>query len=149
MEEQRISVQTRRVEIALTNGERLKGELFLQLHGAHIDGPQRLGEILNGEDSYIPLRHDGQIDLINLEQVVAVSSSATEEVDDLLKIGEEHQVKVYTTTGQSMDLRIYVNLPCGKTRVKDFLNQRKKFLLFLHDDTVIYLSRDNIIRVLD
>ena len=149
MNDQKISVATRKVELTLSNGSQLAGETFLQLHGEHLTGLQKIGEILNGEDNFLPLRYEGKVELINLEQVVSVSVAAEEEFDPLLALGEEHQLWIEPTVGQALDVHIFVNLPGGRNRVKDFLNQQTRFLLFLHEDRIIYLSRNKILRVRD
>ncbi|MDX2479126.1 MAG: hypothetical protein QNK24_02175 [Desulfuromusa sp.] len=149
MDEQRISVETRRVELTLSNGLQLTGETFLQLHGKHLTGVQRVGEILNGEDNFLPLRYGGKVQLINLEQVVSISVAAEEEFDPLLALGEEHQLWVEPTVGEALNVRIFVNLPGGRNRVKDFLNQKRRFLLLLQEDQIIYLAQNKILRVQD
>ena len=149
MDDQKISVATRKVELTLSNGSQLIGETFLQLHGEHLTGLQKIGEILNGEDNFLPLRYEGKVELINLEQVVSVSVAAEKEFDPLLALGEEHQLWIEPTVGQALDVHIFINLPGGRNRVKDFLNQQTRFLLFLHEDRIIYLSRNKILRVRD
>lgn len=149
MDDQRISVETRRIKLTLSNGSQLSGETFLQLHGEHLTGLQRVEEILNGEEIFLPFRYAGKVELINLTQVVSLAVAAEEEFDPLLALGEEHQVRIETTVGEALDVRIFVNLPDGRTRVKDFLNQPVRFLLLLHEDQVIYLARNHILRVQD
>ncbi|MBN1956823.1 MAG: hypothetical protein JXQ81_09425 [Desulfuromonadales bacterium] len=149
MDDQRISVETRYIEVLMSNGKQVSGEAFLQLHGAHLAGPQRIGEAINGDEDFLPLRSKHGIELINLKQVISVVTAAEEEFDPLLKLGEEHRIQVEPAVGETLHLRIFVNLPGGKTRVKDFLNQDKRFLLFLHDDKVLYLARNRILCVKD
>ncbi|MCW8860735.1 MAG: hypothetical protein OQK50_00445 [Deltaproteobacteria bacterium] len=149
MEDQRIKVETRRIELILSNGIQLSGETFLHLQGARQTGPERIGEILNGQDNFLPVRSKEGIELVNLEQVVSVAVSAEEEFDPLLELGEEHQIQVKSTLGDFLPVRIFVNLPGGKNRTKDFLNQDKRFLLFLYKDQVLYMARNKILRVKD
>ena len=133
----------------MVNGLRISGETFLQLQGAYLTGPQRVGEILNDEEIFLPVRANGQVQLVNLEQVVSVSLPAELEFDPLLALGEEHRVRVEPVVGDVVDARIFVNLPGNKSRVKDFLNHQQRFLLFLHNDRVIYFARKRILRVTD
>lgn len=149
MDDQRISVARRSVKLTLSNGTKLNGETFLQLHGEHLTGLQRVGEILNGGDIFLPFRHGDSVELVNLEQIVSVEVDAEEEFDPLLALGEEHQIKVEPITGEVFDVRIFVNLPGGQNRVKDFLNQKKRFLLLLQDDRILYVARNKILRIQD
>ena len=149
MDNQRISVETRQVELTLSNGSQLTGETFLQLHGEHLSGLQKVGEIINGEDNFLPLRSEGKVELINLEQVVSISVAAEKEFDPLLALGEEHHLWIEPAVGEALNVRIFVNLPGGRNRVKDFLNQKIRFLLLLQKDQIIYLARNRILRVRD
>ncbi len=149
MEDRRVSVETRQVELVLVNGDRISGEFFLQLQGMHLTGPQRVGEVLNAEESFLPLRIADSVRLINLDQIVAVYTAAEGEFDPLLTLGEEHQIQVTPVVGESLQVKIHVNLPSGRNRAKDFLNQPKRFLLFLHHDQVVYLARNKILQVED
>lgn len=149
MDEQRISVDTRVVRIELSNGQQLEGEMFLQLHGLHQSGPQRVGEVLGSEDAFLPLRVAGQVKLINLDQVVAVAVAAELEFDPLLELGERHEVQVTAAGGEPLEAEIFVNLPNGRNRSKDFLDQKKRFLLFRCGDEVVYLARRHILLVED
>ncbi|MCF6179119.1 MAG: hypothetical protein L3J63_06990 [Geopsychrobacter sp.] len=149
MNEQRIKVDSRNIEIVLASGERLQAEIFLQLHGLHLTGPQRVGEVLNGEESFLPIRIDQGVRLVNLDQVIAVYVAASDEFDPLLELGAEHEVYVTSMVGDSLKARIFVNLPHGRNRAKDFLNQPKRFLLFLQEKTVVYLAKKSILLVED
>jgi len=149
MNEQRISVDLRQIEVVLSTGERLVGETFLQLHGLCQSGPQRLSEVLNGEDNFLPLRAGGTVKLLNLDQVMSVYADASDEFDPLLELGEEHLVRVTPAVGEPLDARIFVNLPNGHNRVKDYLNQSRRFLLFLSGAQVVFLARKRILLVED
>jgi hypothetical protein len=149
MDDQRIIVESCEVELVMVNGLRISGEAFLQLQGVYLTGPQRVGELLNSDEAFLPLRRDGQVQLVNLEQTVSVSLSAEQEFDPLLTLGEEHRVRVEPVAGDAIEARIFVNLPGNKSRVKDFLNQKIRFLPFLDNDRVIYVARKKILRVTD
>lgn len=149
MEDQRISVEARSVELTLTDGSKLAGEMYLQLHGLHQSGTQRVGEVLNGENNFLPVRTAEGLKLVNLAQVVTVSVSAEIEFDSILSLGKKHSVVVTVSTGDSLDALIYVNLPSGRNRAKDFLDQKKRFLLFIVEENVVYVARKKILLVED
>jgi len=149
MDDQRIIVEACQISMMMVNGLRIHGETFLQLQGAYLTGPQRVGELLNGNETFLPVRDASQVQLVNLEQVVSVSLSAELEFDPLLTLGEEHRVRVEPVAGDTIEARIFVNLPGNKSRVKDFLNQKVRFLPFLNNDRVVYFARKRILRVTD
>src|SRR6056297_17638 len=149
MDDQRVIVETCEVELVMVNGLHISGETFVQLQWIYLTGPQRVGELLNGDETFLPLRRDGQVQLVNLEQTVSLSLSAELEFDPLLALGEEHRVRVEPVVGDAIEARIFVNLPGNKSRVKDFLNQKTRFLPFLDNDRVVYFARKRILRVTD
>lgn len=147
--EQRLAVDTRRIRVQMANGSCVSGDTFVQMQGSYLSGAQRVEDLLNGDDSFLPLRNEFGTQLVNLEQIVSVSLSADEELDPLMTLGREYSVRVEPTLGDGINVRIYVNLPGSASRVKDFLNQKKRFLLFVDSDQAVYIARDKIMRVSD
>lgn len=149
MNSQKISVETREIELILTNGASLQGETFLQLHGVHQAGMQRVGEVINSGENFLPVKRDEGVELINLEQVVSVATAASEEFDPLLELAPKYSIEVEPAGGEILAVQIFVDLPGGQVRVKDFLNQDKRFLHFVCGDQVVYIARNKIMRVRD
>ena len=149
MDDHRISVDTRHVDILFSHGNQISGEIFLQLHGTKSYAPQKIEEILNGDDEFIPLRSNGKVELLNTKHIVALTCEADREQDDLQTLGEHYVVSIETVSGKFDDLNVFVNLPSGKKRIKDFLNQPKTFLYFSKSHKGLYLQRDMIVRVSD
>jgi len=149
MGDQRLETLARRIELQLANGERLKGEVFLQLVGSRGLGAQRVGELLGSEDCFLPVRSNGRVTLVNLRQVVSLTVAAEDEADELSRLGEQYEVKVRTAVGEQFAATIFVNLPNDRGRVKDFLNQRLRFLPFFCDRNVVYLNFRYILEVED
>jgi hypothetical protein len=149
MVEQRIAKTTRKVQVTLLNGQQLSGEVFLSLYGTHHAG-QRLGELLNGEDDFIPFKTAETVSILNTAQILMVKTEATEELDELMTLGKRYSIQVATPHHRKMlQAEVYVNLPAETSRVRDWLNQPIDFLcLFLADD-IIYLNRKQIISVQD
>ncbi len=149
MEDHRISVETRNVDILLSHGSQISGDMFLQLYGTNSYGPQTVEEILNGENTFIPLRHNGKVQLLNINHIATLSCDAAGELNDLQRLGESYTVSVETVAATYEGLQVFVNLPTGHQRIKDFLNQPKSFLLFINGEKSLYINRDMIVRVSD
>jgi len=149
MGEQKLATRSCQIEMQLATGEMLQGEIFLQLVGAHgLDG-QRLDELLNSEDCFLPIRNEGGVTLVNLRQVASISIPDDQENNSMMKLGERHLVSVKTSVGAPFEAEVYVNLPSNRTRVKDFLNQKLRFLPFFAGDQVVYLNFRYILQVKD
>jgi len=140
MNERRLATETRKALLILSDGRKLEGELFLQLFSPLHGGAQRVSELLNGDENFVPLRNGQAVQLINLAQVVSVQVEREVELDPLLLLGEHHQVKVETVLGHPFEAEIYVNLPGSRNRVKDFLNRDKRFIACLIPGQVLYLN---------
>lgn len=149
MADARLETHIQPVQVQLATGELLDGEVFLQLADVYHTGPQRVGTLLNGDDYFLPVRCDGHVTLINLRQVVSLSVAADYEADELMTLGKEHQVAVRTTASDPFSAQIYVNLPDGRTRVKDYLNQHQRFLPFFSGSKVVYCNFRYILQVED
>ncbi|PLY03203.1 MAG: hypothetical protein C0624_07165 [Desulfuromonas sp.] len=149
MDSQRISKETCNVLFSLSDGREVWGEVFLDLYGALHSGPQRVGELLNSDEPFIPIKTDEGMMLIHLQQLVSAQVAADIELDELMTLGEHYRVTVQTVLGKSIDAEVYVNLPEGGRRVKDFMNRSQGFLRFIVGDQVLYLNRCFVVCVLD
>lgn len=137
------------IDLQLATGEELTGEIFLQLMGARGFGGQRLEELLNGADGFLPFRCQGETTLINLRRVASISVGEDPEKDALMKLGKRHEVSVRTTVGSTLAAEVYVNLPADRCRVKDFLNQKLRFLPFFVGERIVYINSYCILQVKD
>ncbi len=146
---QKIDVATRSAKITMLTGKQLYGDIFLQLHSEHLSGPERVGEVLNGNESFLAIRTADGIELINLMLVVSVCVAAEDEFDSLSTLGCRHEIRLQTLLDDEISAVIHVNLPTERNRVKDFLNQSDRFLPFLTENKVCYIARDKIMHVYD
>ncbi|ORJ61246.1 hypothetical protein [Geothermobacter hydrogeniphilus] len=140
MSDRRLATATRSVLLVLSDGRQLAGELFLQLVSPHHEGMQRVGEILNDEERFLPLRRTDDVILVNLDQVISVQVGREEELDPLLLLGQRHLVRMETILGHRFSAEIHVNLSGSRGRVKDFLNDDKRFVACLLPDQILYLN---------
>lgn len=149
MDSQRISKETCNVLFCLADGREIWGEVFLNLYGAHHAGPQRVGELLNGDEPFIPIKTEEGTLLIHLGQLVSAQVPAETELDELMTLGEHYHVTVQTILGKSIAAEVYVTLPEGGRRVKDFVNRSEGFLRFIVGDQVLYVNRHFVVCVQD
>ena len=113
MDNQRITKETCDVLFSLADGRKVWGEVFLNLYGAHHDGPQRVGELLNGDESFVPIKSEEGTELIHLMQLVSAQVDAASELDELMTLGEHYCVRIKTILGQDLEAEVYVDLPEG------------------------------------
>jgi len=150
MNEQKIDKTTRHVRFLLLDGTVIEGDVFLRLFEARHSGPQRLGELLNDDDDpFIPLRCKANTVLVNRDQIMLASTTMVEELDELFLLGTCHRVCIKTLHKGTLEGEIYVNLPQGSSRAKDYFNQKLTFYTLIDAETVHYVHRSFIMTVQD
>jgi len=149
MGDQRIAMHERDVLLRLADGSRIEGKVFLGLYEAHRNGPQRLGDLLNGEGCFFPVRSADEVILVNLAQIVSAATVADGEADDLMRLGEKYRIRVTTLGREEIAADIFVNLPSTHQRVKDALNLSGRFLPLFSGDSILYLNTEFILYVKD
>jgi hypothetical protein len=149
MAEQRIPMQKRLVNLVLADGSRLEGDVFLSLYEAHRMGAQRLGDLLNSEIRFLPVKTAAGIQLVNSTLIVSARTNQSEEADELMRLGEKYSIYVTTLLQEELVVDLYVNLPQASNRVKDCLNQQQRFLPVFRDEEVLYLNTSYILRIRD
>lgn len=149
MDERRIAMQKRRVDLVLADGSRLEGDVFLSLYDAHRTGPQRLGDLLNSEIRFLPVETTAGIQLVNCALIVSAQTDRNEEADELVRLGEKYSITVFTLLKKELAVDLYVNLPQASRRVKDCLNQQQRFLAVFRDRKLLFLNTSYILKVRD
>ncbi|MEZ4484750.1 MAG: hypothetical protein R2864_09165 [Syntrophotaleaceae bacterium] len=149
MEDRKIIKSRRQVFFTLADGGELDGNVFLSLYDARHQGPQRVSELLNGEEGFIPVEtKDGTVHL-NVANIVCAVTPRGEEEDSLMTLGAKHRVWVSTVGGKQIEGEVYVNLPHERCRVSDYLNQPQGFCRIFMSDRIAYLGTRFILSVRD
>ena len=149
MDGQKISKEIRTVRLTLADGRMFDGELFLNHYEIRHAGPQRVGDLLNGDVAFLPVRVAGETLLVNVEQIMSARVATEVELDELMTLGERSTVEVVTHSGEPVVADLYVNLPSGSCRVTDYLNQPQRFFTFVALKEVLYLNRRFVLAVRD
>jgi len=152
MEGQKIPKQSRTVTFTLSDGSRIRGDVFLHLFTFRHDSTQRLDELLNDNTRFIPVKMipEGTVVLLNLNHVVLVEAERQEESAAMVpEIGKWHRVSVKTLGQDIICGDILIDLPSESGRVQDFFNQSVKFTALFEKDREVYLNHSYILYVID
>lgn len=149
MRDQRIDKASREVLFTLSDGREVSGEVFLNLYEANYSRPQRVGELLNNGDHFIPVRTEEGTVLLNVSGIVSARLDIAQEADDLTTLGERYTVRATTSLGEELTADVYVNMPTSAQRVKDYLNQHLRFFTFFLPQEIVYLNRRYLLSVRD
>jgi len=145
----KVAKQTRRVRVRLSTESELEGTVFLGLYEATHAGPQTVGDLLNGEERFIPLKTVKAVCLINIEQIVSVHTPIEDEADELMTLGEARPVALTMLHGALLRGDIYVTLPEGHRRAKDFFNHAPAFFPLFKEKQIVYINRRFVASVQD
>lgn len=148
MTDQVIAKQRRRVLFTLIDGSEIEGDVFLRLYEARHFGPQRVGELLNGEYGFIPVATDHGLVHMNIVNIVTARVSAEEEWDDLERLGKNYSVRIKTRLGE-IGGEMFVNLPEENCRVSDYLGQADRFLRIFSGKEIVYIGVRFVLAVQD
>jgi hypothetical protein len=149
MEDQKIVKNRRQVVFTLADGNTVKGKVFLSLYEGRHERPQRVGELLNSDDAFVPVETATGTLHLNIINIVAAQTLFMEEGDELMRLGKQYRVQIATSLGTVIEGQVFVNLPHERSRVSDYLNQRERFCRVLHADKIIYVGTRFILSVQD
>jgi hypothetical protein len=148
MTDQKIVKERRPVLFTLADNSEVEGEVFLSLYEARRMAPQRVGDLLNEEGTFLPVATaDGMVHL-NVSNIVTARTAAPLEWDDLEALGKKYAVRIKTHLGEIAG-EVFVHLPLEHCRVSDYLNQPDRFLRLLASDEVLYIGARFILAVRD
>lgn len=134
----------------LSDQNKIEGYVFLSLYQESHSGPQNLGDLLNGEEQFIPVKTDRGIELINISHIVQARIDSEDELDDIMKLGSSYTISAKMSVGAPVEGDIFISLRDGRFgRVKDYANLRFTFLRLFQPKHVIYVNQRYIISIHD
>jgi hypothetical protein len=146
MSDYRIEKVRRSVEVTLSNGHRLDGDVFCQTVGRFRAGPDQPLDLLNDADPFLPLIvSDGSIRLVQKEHI-AVMGTALPDGDDAVATGVLGMRVAFTLVDGSEQIgTIFPELPPDRPRLVDFLNDTPlRFLPLFATDQLRLVNRVHI-----
>lgn len=149
MDDQKIAKNLRPVIFTLADGKQVEGDVFLSPYEAHRHGPQRVGELLNSEETFLPVKTaEGTLQL-NVANIIKAITPAEEELDELMMLGKKYTVGITTLCSKEISGNVFVDLPQSRSRVSDYLNQPQRFFPIIVHENIVYIARRFILSVRD
>ncbi len=148
-----LKVPKRRVALAATlaGGLRREVTVFLAEAAPGHSGGERLSDLLNGPNDFIPaLEADtGTMTFLNRSAVVVAEAGAEAERngEGEVTIPTEHAVEITLTDGRSLRGHVSFVLPPDHSRLADFLNDGTLFLPLHADSRVRLVHKGHVTRV--
>ncbi len=143
-----IEKKVRKASFYLTDGSQVDGEVFLSLSEEGHSGPQNLGDLLNDEDRFIPIKTEKSIFLLHLKHVVQAKIRIEEELDETMREGSGFTITVKMEIGGSIEGDVYISLQKGGFgRVKDYVNQNIPFFRLIQSEYIAYVNERYIFSI--
>lgn len=136
--------------ITLTSGETLLGCFFVAASSPNLPGPERVGELLNGDSGFFPfeVHTDGapKTVLVNRAQVLMVELAENEARQDAgYDLARRRSVAVRLANGQRMVGTVRVYRPEGSDRLSDWARQPSQFRYIELDQVTVIVNVAHVI----
>ncbi|HEY6066741.1 MAG TPA: hypothetical protein VIY96_11325 [Thermoanaerobaculia bacterium] len=153
-EDLRIRKDPLEVELALAGRSPRLVELYLAEHGAHDFVRQRVVDLIEQANSFLPACdvESGQWESFNARSVVWIgiprpAVEAEGSADELF----EHRrgISVTLADGGSLEGEVLYSAPEGEARLVDYLNRRDRFLRLWSGDRLFLVNKESVVRVVE
>jgi hypothetical protein len=142
------------VELTLAGRSPRHVELFLAEHASDRFDRQRVLDLLEQADAFLPARdvETGQWETLNARAVVWIGMSrpllgGEGSADELFEYRKF--VSVALEGGGSLEGEILYSAPDGGTRLVDFLNRPERFLKVWDGDRLYLVNKESVLRVVE
>jgi hypothetical protein len=149
MNSEKIDKKKKEILFTLTDGTEIQGEIYLWLYSTNHMGAQRIDELLNEGNQFIPIRTVDGFMLLNSTHIMLAQAKMEKNCHDLMMIGEKYRVHITTLLHENLEADLFISLPKGFRRVKDYLNQPIRFFTFFLPEHILCINRDFILSIRD
>jgi len=150
VEELRVPKRRVPVEVVLPGGTARRVFVFLSEAAPTHEGPERLSDLLNGSDAFIPaVEASGGVTFLHRTSIAVARVSPDVEPDGGggFTIPTEHEVEITLADGTQLAGLVSYVLPPESARLGDFLNRCEPFFRLLERDGVALVGRAHVARV--
>lgn len=138
------------VEVVVPGGGVRRVSVFLAEGAASHPGPERVSDLLNGSEPFIPAREEpgGAMTFLHRASIAVARVAADEEpADASYTIPTEHEVQIALADGTLLAGLVSYVAPENHGRLVDFLNRPEPFIRLLTPDGVALVGRAHVARV--
>jgi hypothetical protein len=149
-------IEKRRVEAALTltTGTTVRGCFFLAGSNVNHSGPERVGDLLNGETGFFPFElssgdHPATA-LYNRTQLLLVrlpEETIEAQLDPGYSVATEREVRIVLSDGQAVEGRVRVYRPTGRDRLSDYARSPERFRYVETQDGTVIVNAEHIVEL--
>lgn len=153
MSDLRVEKRRAAAELTLSTGGKVRGSFFLAGSSATHAGPERIGDLLNGESGFFPFaldgRSPGETALYNRSQIVCVKLESTGEaaLDPGYDLATERRVAMLMSNGETITGAVRVYRPVGRDRLSDYARSSETFRYVEAPQTTFIVNTSHIVEL--
>ncbi|HZT77491.1 MAG TPA: hypothetical protein VFA27_12625 [Vicinamibacterales bacterium] len=153
MSQFRIEKRRAEAEITLATGPTVKGAFFLAGSSAKHVGPERIGDLLNGETGFFPFEtgpDEADTLLVNRAHLIAVRLlDRTDEPqhDPGYAVATARRVAMLLTNGTTLSGTVRVYRPQGRDRLSDYARSPEIFRYLEGDSATFIVNSGHIVSI--
>lgn len=139
-----IEMTKKKAEVMFSDGSSLSGQFFVLLHAQGRVGSECLLDILLDERIYLPFEEEGgKILLLQKGSIVMVMAEGREYLQDV-PFQKKMETRIKFLSGESIEGKVYSDLPQSKSRLSDFLNHSRRFFCLETEGKEHYINTQYI-----
>jgi hypothetical protein len=145
----RVPKRRAQVEVLMPGGAARQVTVFLSEFASRHNGPERLSDLLNAEEDFIPAV-DATTDTVvflNRHGIAAARIAREWEISRDEPPGEQHELEIALVDGTTLRGAVTVVLPPEHARLLDFLNDAQPFVRLAEREKVALVNKRHIARV--
>jgi len=121
----------------------------LTTHG----GPERIGDVLNEGDGFVPFQHDdgttGQYNRAHLVLVRLPAGMAEEELEPGYPVALRREVTMLLSTGASIEGTVLVTASPGHERLSDYVRNSESFWYLVTTEGTVLVNSAHIVELVE
>ena len=128
----RVEKTRKAVVLTLSTRETIRGNFFVAGANPHLTGPERVGDLLNAEEGFLPFEvlgdSGGHTVLYNRAQILTVALPDNEaSLDPGYDVATRRMISVGLSNGERVSGAVRVYRPGGRDRVSDWGRHGEQF----------------------
>ena len=137
----------RKAKIVMSNSKELNANFFLSQHSESHRGGETVFDIVNSQNSFIPLEDNLTKDIIFIskDQLMIVELSVSEYAPRIDP--NKARIQIEMVNNEKIDGYVFIDMPQIKSRVSDYFNIFHQFVCIYKDQGDLILNKAYILSV--
>jgi len=148
-DELRVPKRRAQVEVLLPGGAARQVTVFLAEFASRHTGPERLSDLLNAADDFVPAVDvlTDSMTFLNRHGIAAARVAREWELGEDLSGGDQHDVEITLIDGTILRGTVAFTMPPERSRLLDYLNDTQPFVRLAEKEKVALVNKRHIARV--